>query len=75
MPLGDQKPQLHVPTQKVYLIQEEVHVLPSDLRADQHLPEEVDLPPVGLVAQHEAPLLHHPLLNGRGHLHGRGGRR
>lgn len=69
-PLGDQKPQLHVPTQKVYLVQEEVHVLPADLRADYHLPEEVDLPPVGLVPQHEAPLLHHPLLNGRGHLCG-----
>lgn len=75
VPLGDPKPQLHVPPQEVYLIQQEVHVLPADLRADHHLPEEVDLPPVGLVAQHEAPLLHHSLLNGRGHLHGRGGRR
>lgn len=75
VPLGDPKPQLHAPPQEVYLIQQEVHVLPADLRADHHLPEEVGPPPVGLVAQHEAPLLHHPLLDGRGHLHGRGGRR
>lgn len=75
MPLGNQKPQLHVSPQSVYLIQEEVHVLPAHLRADHHLAEEVDLPLVGLVAQHQAPFLHHPLLNGRGHLHGaRGGR-
>lgn len=70
MPLGDQKPQLHVSAQQVYLVQEEVHVLPAHLRADHHLAEEVDLPPVGLIAQHQASLLHHPLLNGWGHLHG-----
>lgn len=69
-PLGDQKPQLHVSAQEFYLIQEEVHVLPAHLRADHHLAEEVDLSPVGLVAQHEASLLHHPLLNGWGHLQG-----
>lgn len=73
VPLGDQKPQLHVSAQQVYLVQEEVHVLPAHLRADHHLAEEVDLPPVGLIAQHQASLLHHPLLNGWGHLHGQRG--
>lgn len=64
------KPQLHVSTEQVYLIQQEVHVLPAHLRANHHLAEKVHLSPVGLVAQHEASLLHHLLLYGWGHLQG-----
>lgn len=55
-------------SQIVYLIQDEVQVLPADLGADDHHPEKVGFVSVGLVAYHHAACLHHSLLYHRGHL-------
>lgn len=60
--------QLQVLSKKFDFIQQEVHVLSADLRADNHLAEEVDFAPVRLVPKHHAALLHHPLLNYRSNL-------
>lgn len=60
--------QLQVLSEKFDFIQQEVHVLSADLRADNHLAEEVDFAPVRLVPKHHAALLHHPLLNYRSNL-------
>lgn len=60
--------ELQVLGKKLDFIQQEVHVLSADLRADDHLAEEVDFSPVRLVPKHHAALLHHPLLNYRSNL-------
>lgn len=60
--------QLQVLSKKLDFIQQEVHVLPANLRADDHLAEEVDFAPVRLVPKHHAALLHHSLFNYRSNL-------
>lgn len=52
----------------MYLIQDKVHVLPADLRADDHHPEKIGLVMMDLVAHHHTALLHHALFHHRGHL-------
>lgn len=60
--------QLQVLGKQFYLIQQEVHVLSTHLRADHHLAEEVDFALVRLVPKHHAALLHHPFFNYRSNL-------
>lgn len=60
--------QLQVLSKQLDFIQQEVHVLPANLGADDHLAEEVDFAPVRLVPKHHAALLHHPLFNYRSNL-------
>lgn len=60
--------QLQVLRKQFNFIQQEVHVLSTNLRADHHLTEEVDFAPVRLVPKHHAALLHHPFFNYRSNL-------
>lgn len=60
--------QLQVPSKQFNFIQQEVHVLSTNMRADHHLAEEVDFALVRLVPKHHAALLHHPFFNYRSNL-------
>lgn len=59
---------LQILSKQFDFIQQEVHVLSTNMRADHHLAEEVDFALVRLVSKHHAALLHHPLFNYRSNL-------
>lgn len=62
------KLQLQVLSKQFNFVQQEVHVLSTNLRADHHLAEEVDFALMRLVPEHHAALLHHPFFNYRSNL-------
>lgn len=59
-----------IPSQFLYLIQEEVQVLAGDSRIGDNLPEEVDVGSLGLVSHHHGAPPDHLFLDGWGHLGG-----
>lgn len=59
-----------IPSQFLYLIQEEVQVVAGDSRIGDNLPEEVDVGSMGLVSHHHGTSPDHLFLDGWGHLGG-----